>query len=212
MIQFYYATNSCSLGIRVLLEELGLAYEAHRIDFASKQQFTPEYRAVNPKGKVPALVREDGSLLTEFQTIAFWLARSHPEAGLIGADLEAQTRTLELLDFIVGSVHMRGFTFVAVPAKFSPNEQTQKDLVAHGLGQIEIGFARLAEVLDGKDWLTGRFGPADCALFYLTCWAVQGSLAMPAALAAHHNRMLERPAAQRALKGEGLADKVTRAA
>lgn len=212
MMQFYYATNSCSTGIRVLLEELGVDYEAKRIDFASKQQFTPEYRAVNPKGKVPALVRDDGTLLTEFQAIAYWLARSHPDKGLIGTGLEAEARTLELLDFIVGSVHMRGFTFVLVPMKFSQHEEARKDLVAHGMGQIEIGLARLAEILDGQDWLQGRFGIADCALFYMTCWAVQKNIPMPAAIAAHHNRMMDRPAVQRALEGEGLAGAVTRAA
>lgn len=211
MMQFYYATNSCSTGIRVLLEELGVPYEAHRIDFATKQQFTPEYRGVNPKGKVPALLREDGSLLTEFQTIAFWLARSTPEAGLIGEGLEGEVRALELLDFIVGSVHMRGFTFVIVPMKFSQNEQTQKELVAHGQAQIEIGFDRLADILGAKDWLLNRFGIADCALFYLTCWAVQRGIPMPEALAKHHNRMMDRPAVQRALEGEGLGGLVKRA-
>ena len=212
MLQFYYSINSCSTGIRVLLEELGVPYKAVQIDLRAKQQFTPEYRAVNPKGKVPALVREDGSLLTEFPAIAFWLAKSHPGAGLIGDGLEAETRTLELLDFMVGSVHMRGFTFIAMPMKFSPSEAAQKDLVAYGVEQVGIGFARLAEALEGRDWLVDTFGIADCTLFYLTCWAVQGKIALPAALAAHHNRMLERPAVQRALEGEGIAGLVTRAA
>jgi glutathione S-transferase len=72
---FYYSTNTCSLGIRVILEEIGLPYDAVGIDFKSREQFGPAYSQLNPKRKVPALVRPDGTLLTEFQAIAFWLAR-----------------------------------------------------------------------------------------------------------------------------------------
>ena len=207
-MKLFTSPGSCSLGIRVLLEEAGADYEAQKLDFASKEQLGDAYRSVNPKGKVPALVRPDGSLLTEFQTIAFWLADAYPDANLLPADAEARLRVMEVLDFIVGSVHMRGFTFVIVPMKFSPNESTQADLVAHGKAQIEIGFARLAEILGDKDWLMGDFTVADAALFYLTRWAVAKGLDMPAALAAHHNRMLQRPAVLRALDGDGMpADK-----
>ena len=143
-MKFFWAQNTCAIGIRVILEELGLSYEPLKIDFASKQQFTPEYSAVNPKRKVPALVRDDGTTVTEFQAIAFWLARSHPEGGLLAGDLEGQTRTMEVMDFIVASVHMRGFTFVLVPMKFTPNAEFQAEIAAHGKGQIAIGFERLA--------------------------------------------------------------------
>lgn len=204
MMKFYYATGSCSIGMRVILEEIGVEYDSVRIDFASKQQFTPEFRAVNPKGKVPALVRDDGTLLTEYQSTAYWLARSFPDAGLIPADLESQTRTLEALDFMVGSVHMRGFTFIVVPMKFSPSQATQDELQAHGRQQVALGFERLAEILGDKDWLLGDYSIADSALFYLTLWAAAKQVDMPPSLTAFYQRMLDRPAVRRALTKEGL--------
>jgi glutathione S-transferase len=205
MLTFYYSPRSCSIGIRVLLEEAGAAFEAVEISLAKRAQFSDDYGAVNPKRKVPALVREDGALVTEFQTIALWIGRAFPAAGLIPPDAEGELRMMEALDFIVGSVHMRGFTFVIVPAKFTSIPEAQEELRAHGRGQVEAGLARLAETLGDKDWLMGRFSLADAALFYLTCWATQLGLAMPPAIAAHHERMKARPAVQRALAGEGIA-------
>lgn len=205
MTTFYYSTNSCSLGIRVILEELGLAYDAVPIDFRSREQLGPAYAAVNPKRKVPALIRPDGSLLTEFQAIAFWLARSHPDAHLLAEDLEGQIRTMEVMDFIVASVHMRGFTFIIAPAKFAASAEAQAELQAHGLAQVAQGFDRLAETLGDKTWLMGDYSIADAALFYVSNWAVTRQIALPPAIADHHARMGARPAVRRALAGEGLA-------
>lgn len=204
MTTLYYSTRSCSIGIRVILEELGLPYDDVGIDFRQREQFGPAFSAVNPKRKVPALVRPDGSLLTEFQAIAFWLARAHPAARLIPEDLEGQVRVLELLDFIVASVHMRGFTFVIATAKFSANPEAQADLKAHGMAQVALGFDRLSETLGDKTWLCGDYSIADAGLFYLTVWAHRESIALPPNIAAHHQAMLARPAVQRALKREGL--------
>lgn len=204
MMKYFYALNTCSIGIRVLLEEIGAPYAAHQIDFAAKQQFSPEFRVINPKGKVPALVREDGSLVTEFQTIAFWLADSHPQAGLLPRDPEGRMRVMEILDFIVAAVHMRGFTFVLVPHKFTQNPEFQAELVAHGKDQVQIGFDRLSDVLGDKDWLMGAFSIADAGLFYLTQWASVKGIDMPPSIRAFHNRMLDRPSVGRALAGEGL--------
>lgn len=205
MTTLYYSTDSCSLGIRVILEELGLHYDAVPIDFRTKEQLGPAYGAVNPKRKVPALLRPDGSLLTEFQAIAFWLARSHPEARILAEDMEGWIRTMEVMDFIVASVHMRGFTFIIAPAKFAPGTEAQAALRAHGLAQVALGFDRLAETLGDRTWIMGDYSIADAALFYVANWAVSRQIALPATIAAHHARMLARSAVRRALVGEGLA-------
>jgi glutathione S-transferase len=144
MMRFYYAPGACSLGIHVILEEIGAPYEAVAIDLKSGEQRGKTFRSVNPKGKLPALVREDGSLLTEFQAIAFWLAKSHPEAGLIPSGLEGEVRVLEALDFIVGSVHMRGFTLMLVPAKFVVTSGAQDEVRAHGREMAAKGLKQLS--------------------------------------------------------------------
>jgi len=199
MLGFFHAPGSCSLGIRVILEEIGAPYKLHRIDLAKGEQRGDAFRALNPKGKVPALRLSDGACLTEFQAIAFWLAQSHPQAGLLPAGPEAQARVMEALDFMVGSVHMRGFTLALVPGKFVTDPKAQEELRAHGLSVASDGLAHLADRMGEGDWLLGAYGIADAALFYLTCWAGHLGMELPAPLAEFHQCMLARPAVQRAL-------------
>lgn len=78
---FYHAPNSRSAGIRALLEELGAAYELHALDLKAGEQRRPDYLAINPLGKVPALVH-DGALITEQGAMFAYLADLFPEAGL----------------------------------------------------------------------------------------------------------------------------------
>jgi len=79
-MKLYYAPGACSRGIHGLLEEIGKPYETAAVKFAEGAQYKPEFTAINPKSKVPTLVRDDGSVLTEFPAIAYWLARTNPQA------------------------------------------------------------------------------------------------------------------------------------
>lgn len=198
-MKFYHSPGTCSLGIHILLEELSVPYESVAIDVRKGQQFSPEFQTVNPKGKVPALIRDDGSLLTEFQAIAFWLARAHPETGLIPGDVDGQARVLELLDYIVGSVHMRGFTLFMVPQKFVQSDVARAELAEHGRNVAAQALAFLSESLGKKDYLFSNFTIADAALFYVTEWARVFHVEMLANLHSFNQRMRARPAVMRAL-------------
>ena len=85
-MKLYYMPGACSIGIHVLLEEIGKPYDVHKVDGAKQEQYGPDFVALNPKSKVPTLQRDDGSVLTEFPAIAVWLARKNPEAALLPAD------------------------------------------------------------------------------------------------------------------------------
>ena len=61
MFKLYYSPGTCALATHIALEEAGADYEAERVDFGSQAQRSPEYLAINPKGRVPALVTERGS-------------------------------------------------------------------------------------------------------------------------------------------------------
>ena len=74
MTTLCYAKRTCAIGIHVIMEEIGSPYDLRLIDLASGEQKLPKYKSINPKGKVPALVREDGSILTEFVAISMWLS------------------------------------------------------------------------------------------------------------------------------------------
>lgn len=199
-LTLFHAPGSCSVGIRVLFEEIGVSYTLHTLDLRAGAQRDPAYLALNPKGKVPALGREDGSVLTEFPAIALWLARRFPDAGLWPADPEGEVRTLELLDFLVSSVHMRGFTLALVPMKFVPDVAAQRALADHGRKVAADGLAQVAARLGKDPFLHGaRPGVADAALVYMLPWAARVGIDLPAPLTDYHARMLARPAVRRAL-------------
>jgi glutathione S-transferase len=131
-MKLYYAPGTSAVGIRILLEEIGRPYEVVPVDLRAGEQYQPAFIAVNPKSKVPTLVRDDNSVLTEFGAIARWLARTNPEAALLPAEPEAEARATELLDYVVGTVHMRGFSRMIVPAAFGPAEQREDIVAAEG--------------------------------------------------------------------------------
>ncbi|MGO9817191.1 MAG: glutathione S-transferase family protein [Acidocella sp.] len=204
-MKLFYSPGACSLGIHVLLEEIGKPFELLKLDFASGAQYKHEYTSINPKSKVPALVRDDGSVLTEWPAIAWYLAKMHPELGLVPEDVEGEARTLELLDYIVGTVHMRGFTRIFRPSLFTPTNADEPAVLQTGRDIVVDGFKLLSHALGAKAYLMGDYSIADAALFFLEIWAGRIGLPMPANLTAHFERMCARPAVQRALAAEGLA-------
>jgi len=205
-MKLYYSPGACSIGIHVLLEEIGKPYEAVLVNTREGAQFKPEYVAINPKSKVPALMRDDGSVLTEYPAIAFWLARTNPEAKLLPNDPESQARALEAIDYCVATMHMQGFSRIFRPANFSANEADHEAVKARGEEIFSKGLALMDKALQGKDYLLGQFSIADSALFYCCFWwADRLKKELPPNVAAHYARMKARPAVQRTFKAEGLA-------
>src|SRR6185437_8440173 len=85
MIKLFYAPHACSLASHITLEEAGVPYTAVRVDFVKSEQRQPEYLAINPKGRVPALVTDRG-ILTETPAILAFIAQSYPQAALAPLD------------------------------------------------------------------------------------------------------------------------------
>ena len=204
-MKLYFSPGACSIGIHVLLEEIGKPYETERVNLQQGEQYKPHYTTVNPKSKVPTLTRDDGSVLTEFPAIAYWLAKTNPYANLLPDDIDQQARALELMDYAVATVHMQGFGRQFRPSGFTPNAADEETVKARGKDIAEKGFALLDKALAGKDYAAGAFSIADPALFYVELWSKRVGMALPANCAAHLDRMLARPAVQRVLQQEGLA-------
>lgn len=205
-MKLYYAPGACSLGIHVLLEEIGKPYEAELLNIREGAQFNPEFTSVNPKSKVPTLVRDDGSVLTEYPAVAFWLAATNPNALLMPEGPEYQARALELTDYCVSTMHMQGFSRIFRPANFAPSEGDHDAVKVKGEEIFAKGLHLMNQVLADKEYLLGHYSFADSALFYLSYWW-NGRLKkdLPGNVAAHYARMNARPAVQRVLKAEGLA-------
>ena len=202
-MKFYMTPGSCSTGIHILLEELELPFEAHIVNLPAGDHRKPAYLAVNPKATIPTLVRDDGSALTEFQAIAWWLARSHPKAGLLPGDADGEARVIEAMDHVVGTLHGQGFARLFTTDSFTPNAADHDAVKARGREIVEQGFAIMNAALAGRDYVAGRFSIADAALFYVEFWADKLGIALPEHCDAHYQRMRARPVVQRVLREEG---------
>jgi len=204
-MKLYYAPGACSIGIHVLLEEIGKPYEGVAVNLREGEQYKSAFTEINPKSKVPTLARDDGTVLTEYPAIAYWLARTNPFANLLPDDLDKQARALELLDYCVATIHMQGFGRLFRSSNFTPNPADEDAVKARGKEIAEKGFAVLDAALAGKEYAVGAFSIADTAMFYVEFWAKRVGVTLPANCAAHLERMLARPSVQRTLKAEGLA-------
>jgi glutathione S-transferase len=205
-MKLFYSPGACSMGIHILLEETGRSYDAQPLNIREGQQFKSEYTSINPKSKVPTLVRDDGSVLTEWPAIATYIARLNPHTNLLPKDAETESRVLEAVDYIVGTIHALGFNRLFQPAKFAPSDANQEAVATMAKEVINKGFALMDKALAGKSYLVGSPTIADLALFYVEFWATTFfSMSLPPNLAAHFERMKSRPSVRRVLESEGLA-------
>lgn len=203
MMKFYLTPGSCSIGIHILLEELDLVFEAHIINLLAGDQLKPEFLAINPKATIPTLVRDDNTALTEFQAIAYWLARQYPKAALLSGDMNEDTRIIELMDFVVGTIHGQGFIRIFVPEKFVPNAADFDYTKEQGLKIVQHSLAIVNNQLSETGYALGKFSIADAALFYVEFWADKSGIELPANCLQHYRLMLSRPAVRRVLMEEG---------
>jgi glutathione S-transferase len=146
------------------------------------------------------LQRDDGSLLAEFQAIPVWLARTFPDMNLFPDDPEMQARILEVMDYVVGTVHMQGFSRIMRRGGFSPNQADHESVKARGLEIFSRGLTQLDRQMTQRVHVVDSLSIADMALFYVEFWALERlGQPLPSNLVAHYERMASRAAVQRAL-------------
>lgn len=199
-MKLYYSPGACSLTAHILLREAGLAFHLERVDLGTKKTAAGEdFLRINPKGYVPALVLDDGSLLTEVAVICQYLADQAPAAHLLPASGMARYHALEWLNFIATEIH-KGFGPLWNPAM--PDEA--KALARTRLGE-RLTFVNTA--LQHTPYLPGpAFSAPDAYLYVVLNWCglQKIDLAPWPALADYHARLGARPSVQAALRAEGL--------
>ncbi|MGE3644109.1 MAG: glutathione S-transferase family protein [Beijerinckiaceae bacterium] len=206
MTTLCYAKGTCAIGIHVLLEEIGKPYELRKVDFSKQEQHSPEYRKLNPKGKVPALIRDDGSILTEYGAIAAWLAMTNPDKKLLPSDPEGMARAIEAMDFAIGTLHMLSWRLYRRPDAYTANPEEQAQLKERGKDAVMKGLDVVNEALAGKEWAAGVYSIADSALYYVEYWVADvAKWPLPPNVQAHYERMKKRPSVQASRKEEGVA-------
>jgi glutathione S-transferase len=184
MLTLYFAPGSSSMAPHIALHEIGVAFDAKPLSFKQRDHSKPQFLAINPEGKVPVLVLDDGTVLTEVAAILFYLARRYPQAELLPEQLEQQAQAISWMSFIASTVH---------PAR------------RQGLEHARAIYALTDRRLGKNDWIFGRYSIADIHLFRLY-WRFRASLRPQAQefphLEALHARMLARPAVQRTIAAE----------
>ena len=187
-----------------------IAYEGVAIDLRSGQNKSAEFLAVNPNGVVPALILNDGSVLTENIAILLYLAEQKPEAGLIpAAGTLARARCYEWLSFINSDLH-KAFGPLFKPERFAIGEQAKQEVIEQARKRV-IEIINLAEAkLAGKAFALGeKFSICDPYLWVIFQWAKH--LKFDTSLWPNYSqlakRLAARPAVQSALHSEGLLSK-----
>ncbi|MGD0679107.1 MAG: glutathione S-transferase N-terminal domain-containing protein [Polyangiaceae bacterium] len=204
-MKFYMTPGSCSTGIHILLEELDLSFEAHVVDLMAGGHLKPDFLAINPRATVPTLVTNDGLALTDFASIAVWLADAHPKMGLLPVAGDARARALDVMQYVLGVVHGEGFTRVFVSERYAVDADERGEVEREGRSMVERGFARLDSWLAEAAYVVERFSIADAALFYVEFWADRIGIPLPPRCQAHYGAMLGRRAVRQVLAEEGYS-------
>ncbi len=169
-MKLYYAPGVCSIGIHVLLEEIGKPYQAEIVNLRDGAQYKPAFTGINPKSKVPALERDDGSILTEFPVIATYLGKKNPQANLIPKDLRDRDPRVRGDGIRRWHDAWPGFRPHLPDRRFAPSAADQ-DRSRRRAAKIDKGFAVLDKALAGKNYLGGNdLSIADAAVFYVEFW------------------------------------------
>lgn len=204
-MKFYMTPGSCSTGIHILLEEIGLLFEAYPVNLLAGEQNQPDYLAINARGTIPSLVRDDGVAMTDFQSIAWWLARRYPECKLLPDTIDGEIQVLELMNLAVNFIHGEGFARIFTTDKFSANDNEQERIKQQGRKFVDQGFGIAEQRLSSPDYNPELFDIADAALFYVEFWANHLEIMLPAHCQAHYGRALQRPSVRQVLAEEGYS-------
>jgi glutathione S-transferase len=200
-MKLYYSPGACSLSPHIVASEAGISLELEKVDLAShKTESGQDFTAVNPKGYVPTLRLDDGSILTEGPAIVQYLADQKPATGLApAAGTMERYRLQEWLTFIGTELH-KSFGTLFNKASSDDAKQMAKANIAKRLGYLNDQLA------NRQFLLSGNFTVADAYAFTIVNWTnfVGIDLKPYANVGAYMARVGARPKVQETLKAEGL--------
>lgn len=204
-MKLFYAAHTCALATHIVLEHLGCDYEAIRIDFGSNQQRSPEYLAINPKGRVPALLTERG-VLTETPALLLYLAQTFPRANLAPLDDPFALGELQAFNsWLCSTVHVSHAHLRRGP-RWSDDPSTYESMRAKVPQNMTEAFDWIERSQLRGPWVMGeQFTVADAYLYTLTRWLPGDGVPIERfpRVAEHHARMNAMPAVQRVLALHG---------
>jgi glutathione S-transferase len=207
-IALYYSPGSCSLSVHIALNETGQPFELRKFATSERANYSAEYLAVNPKGRIPSL-SIDGFILTETPAILAYIARRFPEARLYPpGPSEAEARCLELLAWSSNTVHV-AFAQLFRPERFVPSEQSHPPVKESGRANYGRCLSEIEARLQANEYAVGaQFTAVDPFWLVFFRWGMRSGYEMAASFPAYTawaKRMCERPSVQRALAVEAIS-------
>jgi glutathione S-transferase len=204
MMKLYYAAHTCALASHIALEDAGAEYSTVRISFANEEQRKPEYLAINPKARVPALVTERG-ILTETPAMLAFIAQSFPKARLAPLDDPFEFAEVQAFNsYLCATLHvahahrMRGYRWADDPAAIAAMERKVPDSVGACYELIEH------KMLRGPWVMSDTYTICDPYLFTVAQW-LEGDGIDPSRFPKvrdHRQRMSGRAAVRKAVAEE----------
>ena len=192
-MKLYYSNGSCSLTALIMLEEVGAKFDAQRLNLREGEQKKPEYLEINPKGAVPALQLDDGTVITEVPAVLSFIADTHPDKQLlapVGQVLRAKQQ--EWMAWCSSGVHVA----------FKPLFRNRDDENARKQTQTELD--RYDAWIGGKYIFGDEMCVADAYTVIFTRWALSMGFTVGAKMRASCKAMLARPGVQRAVTTQQL--------
>jgi glutathione S-transferase len=205
-IKLYYAPGACSLASHIALEEVGIPYETQRIKTAEGEQRSPEYLAINPRGRVPALV-VDGKVLTENVGIMAFVGGGFGQGKVWPKDTWEQAKCLSSMAWLSNTVHPSYARYFRAE-RYIEGEEHKQALKAKALADFSDCLAEIDRLLEGRRWSMGnRYCVVDGYLLVFYRWGNRAKL--PVKSLANYSRVmnavLARPAVKKVMADEGIS-------
>jgi glutathione S-transferase len=190
-MKLYFSPLACSLASRIVAYETGTPLQLVEVDSDRPDGAYAELRAINPLAQVPALVTDDGRVITENAAVLQYLG----DGTLVPTDRNERTKLHEWLSFISTELHKT----VYVPLL---DKHANEGAKAYALSKAPVRIAALASRLDGRSYALDSFSVADAYLVAVLNWSTVTPVELPPAVVAYRTRMHERPSVRRAMAEE----------
>ena len=203
MLTLYYSPGACSMAPHIALEEAGAPYTLQLVSIPKGEQQAAKYLNVNPRGKVPTLMTDQG-VLTENVAILTYIARSSPHAKLLPDEPIGMARCLSHMAYLSNTVHP-AFTHIVRPGRFATDEAAHENLKATGRENAWTLLQEIDGLLAGKEWVLGsQYSAADPYTLVIYGWGRHNRMPVEQLknYTAFKDRMLQRPAVRKVLERE----------
>jgi glutathione S-transferase len=194
-MKLFYSPGACSLADHIALHEADMKFDLVKVDLKTHRTDDGQsFFDINPKGYVPALLFDDGEVLTENVAILSYIADRYPGLGVAGQ--RGRYRLLEMLSYIATEIH-KTFHPLFDPRATAADKQTAAETVAKKLAFMATQFR-------GPYLFGATSSVADFYLFVMLMWAATNKIAIPETLEEFSKHLKSRPTVHIALKHEEL--------